>query len=478
MNKKASKIFKNLSYTVLANGINMLVSIVLVLIVPKILGVMEYSYWQLYVFYTSYVGFFHFGWADGIYLRFGGKKYEELDKSYFATQFWLMAFLEVFIAVLIGLFAVFFIVDSDKQFILTITGVCCIVQIPRTLLQYLLQTTNRISDYAKNYMLEKAIYAVLVLTILFLGVTNYRVLLYADLFARTCTLLLLCYSCRDIVIHSITRVIQGVKEAWLNITIGVKLLFANIASLLITGIVRFAVENQWSVETFGKVSLTMTVSNMLMIFINAVSVVMYPILKNTEEKKLPAIYSTLRTTLMVPVLGMLAVYYPAKVLLSMWLPQYEESLRYMALLFPMCVFESKMSMLVNTYLKALRKEKVIMTANWITVALTVIITGITVYVMKNLTLAIASLALLLGARCMISESVLARSLNIAVYKDMIWEFSLAVLFILSSWFIQSCWCTLIYLCAYSIYLLAHREDVAKLWVRFRETVINRRRVSE
>ena len=71
-------------------------------------------------------------------------------------------------------------------------------------------------------------------------------------------------------------------------------MFANIAGLLINGIVRFAIENHWNVETFGKVSLTMTMSNMLMVFISAVSVVIYPMLKQTPEERLAQMYKTIR----------------------------------------------------------------------------------------------------------------------------------------------------------------------------------------
>ena len=63
MNIKVKGIVKNLSASVVANGVNMLLSVLLVLVVPKAVGVLEYSYWQLYTFYASYVGFFHFGWA-------------------------------------------------------------------------------------------------------------------------------------------------------------------------------------------------------------------------------------------------------------------------------------------------------------------------------------------------------------------------------------------------------------------------------
>ena len=220
MNIKTNGVIKNFSYSFLANATNTLISMILVLIVPKLIGVKEYSYWQLYLFYTSYVGFFHFGWADGIYLKFGGKKYEEIDKNYFNTQFWLLTFMEILVAILLGIGTMILCRDADKSFILVMTGLCCVLQIPRTFLQYILQATNRIADYAKNYFLEKIVYAILVAVFLIVGVRDYNYLIGSDLFARMVTLLLLVYQCRDIVFKKISRIGQGIKDAWDNISIG------------------------------------------------------------------------------------------------------------------------------------------------------------------------------------------------------------------------------------------------------------------
>ena len=70
---RLSDALKNISYTFSANIIILLISGVLTLVVPKLLGPEEYGYWQLYVFYMSYVGLFHLGWCDGVYLRYGGR---------------------------------------------------------------------------------------------------------------------------------------------------------------------------------------------------------------------------------------------------------------------------------------------------------------------------------------------------------------------------------------------------------------------
>lgn len=457
MNNK--KIVKNLSYSVLANGTSTLVSMILVLFVPKILGVKEYSYWQLYLFYASYVGFFHFGWADGIYLRFGGKKYEELDKDYFHTQFWLLTSLEIVLGLIIIISTKLWITDINKTSVFIAIGICCVLQIPRTFLQYVLQTTNRIVNYAKNFLWEKILYAALTILFLVLGFRNFEVLVSADLIARGFTLILLVKECKDIVFQGVLRIKSGISDAWRNINVGIKLMFGNIASQLLLGIVRWAIQNHWSVETFGRVSLSITASNLLMTFLSAVSIVLYPMLKNVSEDQYAEMYSKMRNYLMIVVLVLLAVYYPAKVILSWWLPQYAESLRYMALLFPMCVFESKMVMLINTYLKALREEKKIMQINWCAVVITLIFTCISVYLLDNLNFAILSLTILMGIRSCIGEVFLSKRISINIWKDIVVEWILIGIFIISGWYINSIFTTIFYLGAYLLYLVWKRKDV-------------------
>ena len=446
----------------LANGTNTLVSMVLVLFVPKVLGVTEYAYWQLYLFYASYVGFFHLGWADGVYLKFGGKEYESLDKQYFNTQFWLLTFAEVILACVICTISLFFVPDGNKREVFFAFGMCCVLQIPRTFLQYVLQTTNRIVNYARNFLLEKFVYAGLVVAALALGFKDFRILVGADLFARGLTLVLLILECKDIVFKPIRNLGKGMVEAWDNIGIGIKLMIANIASNLLLGIVRWAIQDHWTVETFGKVSLSITASNLLLTFIGAVSIVIYPMLKNISHEQYADIYSKMRNMLMIPVLGLLIVYYPAKEILSWWLPQYAESLRYMALLFPMCVFESKMTMLVTTYLKVLRQERNIMLINWSAVIITGISTLLIVYKFDNLTLAIASLPILLGIRCSIGELLLTKEINMSIIKDMLAEWGLILSFIIASWYIDSWISTLVYSCIYLGYIFWKRQDVKGL----------------
>lgn len=468
MNTKFKNILENITYTFTANILTMLISVIMTLILPKFLGVTDYSYYQLYIFFISYVGFFHFGWIDGIYLKIGGMEYSDLEKSNYITQFWMLNALEIVIAAIISIFALFTIKNIDKSFVMIATSVCGVITILRTYLLFILQSTNRIKEYAKYTRLDRFIYFALVIIFLFLGFNNYKIILYIDIFSKLVALILCVNKMKDIVFGKLNISKNILFEIFENISIGIKLMLANIASTLIIGVIRFGIQRNWDIETFGKISLTLNISNLLMTFINAVAVIMFPLLRREEESNLPRIYTILRNTLMIFLYMMLIFYYPLRLILSAWLPQYEDSLRYMALLFPICIYESKMSMLINTYLKSFRKEKSMLIINTISLILSLIVTIFSVFIFNNLTLAILSIVFLLGFRCVIGELVLTKIMNILIYKDIILETVLTAIFIISSWFINNMFCSIIYTCFYLIYVFIKRKDIKRTILLFKK----------
>ncbi|MCE4049557.1 hypothetical protein [Bacillus sp. Au-Bac7] len=459
MNKKALNFVKNFSYTLTSNFLSLFISTLVILIVPKLLGVEEYGYWQLYMFYISYVGFLHFGWNDGIYLRYGGKDYIDLNKKLFFSQFWMLVLFQSALLVILIIASNLFIQDIDKLFIIKMTAIGMLIVNIRGMLLYLMQATNRIKEYAQITMLEKIIYCLLIILFLVVGFRNYKILILADTAGKLFALLYSTYCCRDIVFRKISDLYISIREAFQNISVGIQLMFANIASLLIIGVVRFGIERTWDVATFGKVSLIISISNLVMIFVNAIGIVIFPLLRRTNEENLLKIYHTMRSLLMVPLLGLIIVYYPLKLIISLWLPQYADSLIYLVLIFPMCIYEGKMALLINTYLKTLRKEKLILVINIITVIFSLIFTILFTLLFKNLTLAVTSIVILVAIRCILAEKILSKILNLNVNKDILFEMLLSILFILLGWYVASIYGIIIYLITYIIYLIIKRQEI-------------------
>ena len=197
----------------------------------------------------------------------------------------------------------------------------------------------------------------------------------------------------------------------------------------------------------------------MMFFISAVGIVIFPILKRINKDKLSIIYKTMRDSLLVLLLGILIIYYPLKTFMVMWLPNYADSLIYLALVFPMFIYEGKMVLLINTYINTLRKENIIFKINIIMMIITIIITYINTQIFNNLDLTVISIVILLIIRSVIAELYLAKALNIKVLKDIILEILLTTIFILSAWFIDSYITIIIYIVFYIIYLLIKKKDL-------------------
>lgn len=459
MNRRAKNFIGSFSYTLLSNLISLLVSSLVVLVIPKLIGIQEYGYWQVYIFYSSYIGFMHFGWADGLYLRYGGFEYKDLDKKMFKSQFVMYFLSQLIIAIIILFFTSFYTLGSDKTYILIMISLAMVIYNVRIVLLFILQATNRIKEYARITILDRGLYFLIIVMFLMIGVREYEYMIISDILSKIISLILAMYYCKEIIFQKLDNLQFSINEAYESIRVGIKVMIASIASSLIVGIVRLGIEYTWNIETFGKISLTLSLSNMMMPFINSIALILFPILRKTNQDRLASVYSTMRDVLMVLLLGLLILYYPIKFILSAWLPSYTESLMYMALVFPICVYEGKMSLLVNTYLKTLREESVILKVNVIALIASLISTYITTILAKQLNLAVISIIFLLAFRCIIAEIYLSRILRISLYKDIMLEVGMTIVFILTGWIVNSWMTVILYLLAYIVYIFIKRNDI-------------------
>jgi O-antigen/teichoic acid export membrane protein len=448
----------------------MIVSGVLILLLPKVIGLAEYGYWQLYVLYCSYFNYLSFGLIEGVYLRYGGKEYSDLPKKLFTAQFWLLVIIEFIITICFT--SVYYNIAADGNKIIVIFLVCLstLISIPRGLLAYTLQATGQIRKCISGYILERTVYFILALIILLFS-KKFELIIVSDIVGKLLSLLYLISYCKDITFNKLPKTKELFSEIWDNIRAGSNLLLANLASVLIVGIIRLSIEKNWGIETFGKVSLTISISNMILSFFSAISIVLFPMLRNVSEDSLTIIYKTIDIIITIAGLGLLLIYFPLKSILLIWIPNYIESLIYMGLIFPICIYESKMTLINNTYLKTLRKEKVLLNINIITVSLSIIISCINVIYIKNLNVMILTIVFLLAFRCIITEIYLAKLLKLSLFNDIVWEILLSTMFILIAWNINGVSAFIIYLIIYLLYLVFKRKDIYSSYMYIKRKLI-------
>lgn len=457
-----SKLFSfimNISYTTTSNMLSAIIfAIITLLVIPKLTSMETYGYYQLYYFYVNYVGVSYLGWCDGIYLREGGKYYKYLDKPLYCTQFWLLALFELIFYTAIFIFVLLAVDDANKHYVYMFVCIDGVIICIRWFITFILQATARIKEYAFVTVIERIVFAILITILMICGYRDFQLLVAADVIGKIISLSVGIRYCKDIVISNLMPIKSVLNEIKENMSAGIKLMLSSLSSMLIIGVVRFGVQNRWDITTFGKVSLTLTLSNAVITAINAIAVVLYPMLRRTSHDQLPKLYGIMRVLLMGFIFGGLMFYYPAQGILSLWLPQYADSIKYAAILLPVCAYESKMVMLVNTYFKTLRLEKALMKCNIAAFLVSVFCTIITTIVFANVTLAIISILVALMFRGILSELVLSHHINVSVKKDIVIEFVMTIAFIICNWYLGFVGMGIYALC-YAVYLILKKNDL-------------------
>ena len=156
-----NRIVSNISYSLCANIVSTLVSIIIVLLLPKLISVQTYGEWQLYIFYSFYLGFFHFGWLDGIYLRYGGYSFNEINKIKFSNQLYALVIFTIFIVVILYM-GCDFIICSYKASIIKFVILALLPTIILTYNSIVLQIGNEIKQYAKLIIFERVTFLILI----------------------------------------------------------------------------------------------------------------------------------------------------------------------------------------------------------------------------------------------------------------------------------------------------------------------------
>lgn len=453
-----------------SNFISMLISVITVLLIPKVVGDVAYGYIQLYIFYVGYTSYFSFGATDGIYIRYGGRSLDNIDKSLIANQFWFMSILLMLISTIGMIVVCEFSANYYNNLLIFWALVSALVSVPRSIITFTLLATNNIKDNAMTTMIERVSYFVLVCILLVFNIQSFELYVYADIVGKCIATIYIVIRHMSLIKGSLERIKESLVDFGRNIYIGIKIVLSGIVGMLIIGTVRFGISNIWDVSIFGKVSLSLSISNLLMVFINAIALVIFPVICRSSQEELRDSYHILDNMLQIILAIIMAFYYPMKEILCIWLPQYEDGLIYMALLFPLCLFECKVALVLNPYLKATRQENGLFIANLFAALISCICTFITIYLLKSLTLAVASIIFLLAVRCTLLQIILHKKLRMKT-NNMILDFVLCIAFILSNWVVGSYGGFLLYLAVVIIFIIFRKSVIKELYKKIRLLVL-------
>lgn len=456
-------IIKNTIAAFVAQGASLLVSIVTALLVPKMLGVEGFGYWQLFIFYCSYSGLFLFGLNDGCYLINGGMDRASIDQRSINTQLLVGTIILSLSTTIICSVALLLIEDLDRLFVVFAFALYTLLSGVTVFLGYTFQAMNETRLFSFSTILDRCSFAVPLVVFVLVQQSDFHLYVIAYLAARTVSLLYCCWNARDILRAGYYSVDEGISQSIKSMCVGCKLMFANVADMLILGFGRFLIDSVWGVEAFGKVSLSISLVNFFIMFVTQASMVMFPTLRQGTAAERRSIYELLRDASEVLFPAIYLLYFPIESILSAWLPQYRDSLVYFAYLIPICVFNTKMDLCCITYYKVLRMESNLLVVNTLTVAASAICALLGTFVVPSLDVVLLGAVGSIVGRSLWSEHSLNRALGVPGTSLPYIEVILTVVFSVLVLSVEPPYGFAIFAACYVLYLAANRSLVASLW---------------
>lgn len=448
---KNNKLFFNIGISMLVQVVSLLTSFVVSLVVPKFIDILDYSHWQTYVLYSSYVSIFQFGLIDGFILKYSKYDYDELNKEEIRSQLQIFLLFLSAISICTIIIAVCFL-DGVSKILAILLAISIVVKNHFWYSSTICQITYRIDKYSKITILQRASYLIVVVILLLAGVKNFYWFCIADIVGDLASGILAIKYNKELIIGKIKNVKNTFKDIGDNIKCGITLLLANYSTALIIGAAKMLVQFKWGDITFGKISFGFSLTNLFLTFITAISVVLFPSLKRIDENRLPDMYVKIRKISSSVMFLALSVYYPVALIINAWIPKYSESIRYMLYLLPLVVFVTRTNLLTNNYLKIFRREKHMFAIN-----ITFAILGITLYslfafVIESLIGILISVVIVEILKFFVSEIVVCRDIKRKTTINILLEIGLCCIFYFSMLCLKPLFATTVYLLACLIYI--------------------------
>lgn len=462
---------KNIRYVLTSQFIFYLLGFMVTFILPKLLGIKPYGYYYMYILYTNYVGMLHFGFNDGIYLKFGGYDYDNLPRELFRS---FMRFYLMFTTGEILVFSVLLIFESDpyKKFALFFAILNILVVNASKMFNNINQVTNRMKIYSFVVVAENVQILAAIFILLAIHRIDFHIVIVCDFLAKCVVLLINIYCDRDLVFGKMMSLKEAFKDCADTFRVGIKLMIANLLGSLILDLGNFIL-SFGSVKNFSYYSFASNSILIAMMFISAVSLVLYPMLCRFERSALPRYYMFINRLLCAVIFCMMLLYYPLVLFINVVLPQYKPVLSYLFLLFPIVIMRGKMQLLINTYYQSLREERAMMVANISSIVVFLVLAVPLFAVFKSIQVIVWATLITFTWRCYASEIFLKRVMGLKGIRNIIEELAMAVVFILSAWLIPSRIVgMLIYAACVAAYIVVNRSEiffyVKKILLKLRE----------
>lgn len=429
---------KNFINVAFANILSLFVGVLTGLIAPKLLGVEQFGYWQIFLLYINYVGLLHFGFNDGIYLRYGHYDYNELPKERFRSYFAFLTISQGMIAALLCIAVYFFVGDKIRFWIFFYVLINLVLINLTTFFAFTNQITKRFSVYTRLLVASKVVYILAVLGVFLTSQHVHMQFILIHTIVNVLTLAAYIYKSPDLVFGPRERIRDTWRDMFKNISIGFFVMIGNFMALAIIGLDKLFVERFLTLQDFAMYSFAAAMISVVILLLNAVSTAVYPYLARIDnEGILKTLYEKAGRLIFLFSGLALAGYFVFSFIVEWFLPQYVSALPIALLLFTTTYLRAKISIIGANYYKALHLQRQYTFNNILALCLGVVTNAIAIVIYRdNVAIAVASVVAF-HLWYLYTEEFFKKRMGVNARKETLANLGLTAVFLLIGFLIES-----------------------------------------
>lgn len=340
---------KGIALIMIANLINLIISLVNGIVLPKYLSIECYALIKTYTLYSTYAGFFHLGYLDGMYLKYGGRDMLSVSSMEYGTDFWNVSIFQIIVS------AVIFILGLVlNDFVIEAFAIGLFLKNITSCYQMFFQATGEFKLYssALNYGTFLS-FIISVILVFIVKTDDAKLYIGAQVFASLVVTIYLA-----LLLNKKICYLKEIRTSSIvfkkNIDLGFVLMIGNFSNNLFTSIDRWFVKILMTTFHFAAYSFAVSIDSLITVFITPLYVTLYNVFckDHSDERVL-----NIKRLVMMWGFVVISLAFPAKFVIEFYLSKYEASLSLIFVLFSTQVFYAIIKGVYVNYFKALKQQK-------------------------------------------------------------------------------------------------------------------------
>lgn len=348
---------RDLSYTLSANIVSLIGGLLITFVIPKLLSIDEYAYFRVFTFYLGYVGVFHFGFNDGIYINYGKYDYENLPREKFRAYFRFLCIFQSVVAALLFCIAAIVIKDNGRVLIYLFLSINIVLVNIIGYFDFISQFVRRFKVYSLNLILSKGLYILGVVGFFFVKSKNGIYFIVLQTIVNVIIFSIYIARYKDLVFGKSMGIKKAKEDIKNNIFLGFFIMLGNFVTIIIIGIDRMFVDKFFTVKDFAMYSFAVSLLSLFYLILNAITTVVYPYLTRSNDKHKGKTYETMKSVIFILLGYCLSGYFIFDIIVRIFIPQYVEALKITAIIFPTILLSGEINIVTQNYYKTLKLQK-------------------------------------------------------------------------------------------------------------------------